>query len=137
SHGFFTPPSNGGDEKDRALKELCSEGSMFGAWTRWRKIKRLDLLLDAFASAYAQNNKLRLVVAGPIEPNDSLIANFIKTRAMERCVFYWGSATREEIQRIAFSVNCVVVPSDFETFGLPVIEGMAAGKPAIVTRCNG
>jgi glycosyltransferase involved in cell wall biosynthesis len=136
SDAFFVPPTDSPSENLEALRRFSREGIVFGAWTRWRTIKRLDLLIEAFAKAHARNNSLRLVIAGPIEsPPD--IDSLIKQQQLGGCVLNWGLASREEIQRIAFAVDCVVVPSDFETFALPVIEGMAAGKPAIVTRCNG
>jgi len=138
SEAFFVAPTCSGiGEKFDALQKILSGGPVFGAWTRWRSIKRLDLILEAFASAHAKNSRLRLVIAGPIEIDQAHVASIIEGTGIADTVLFWGRATREEIHRLAFLVDCVVVPSDYETFALPVIEGMAAGKPAIVTRCNG
>jgi glycosyltransferase involved in cell wall biosynthesis len=136
SDEFFYPPQDVASQCIFPLKEGCI---LFGAWTRWRGIKRLDLLLAAFNKAYKRNNKLRLVIAGPIEPQQqkSLLLDFIHANGLNECVQYLGSVGRDEIHKLAYMVDCVVVSSDFETFALPVIEGMAAGKPAIVTKCNG
>lgn len=131
----FRRPKSEGNEKIISLRQAFAGATLFGAWTRWRKLKRLDLLLSAFSIAYACNASIRLVVAGPIEAEYKNM--FIRGPGFYDGVFYYGHASRDEILHLAHMVNCIVVPSDYETFALPVIEGMAAGKPAIVTRCNG
>ena len=138
SRFFFTYPLEGEiHQQTRRVRELKKAGIVFGAWTRWRHIKRLDLLIEAFSAAFKRNNQIRLVIAGPVEIDLEEIFQSPHWEPIADAVQFLGPATRQDIHRLAFSVDCIVVPSDFETFALPVVEGMAAGKPAIVTRCNG
>jgi len=106
----------------------------FGAWTAWRQIKRLDLLLDSLAHILQSHPQTCLIVAGPFP-------EWAKTRVEEENlgnhVLLLGEIDRGQIKTLADIVDCVLVPSDHETFALPVIEGFAAGIPAVVTRCGG
>ncbi|WP_081610819.1 glycosyltransferase family 4 protein [Thioalkalivibrio sp. ALJ7] len=112
---------------------------VYGAWTRWREIKRVDLLLKAFKEVYSEHPDARLIIAGPIEPesNASRAADYIRRSGLESVVRMFGPADREQIHQIAHAIDCNVVPSDYETFGLPALEALAAGKPVVTTRCNG
>ena len=139
SDEFFEAPKNmfgfDWDESDESAQKFF----VFGGWTRWREIKRVDLLLKAFKAVYSQHPNTRLLIAGPIEPdsNASWVSDFIRANALEEVVCVFGSADREQIHKIAHSIDCSVVPSDYETFGLPALEALAAGKPVVTTRCNG
>ncbi|WP_299930515.1 glycosyltransferase family 4 protein [uncultured Pelagimonas sp.] len=106
----------------------------FGAWTNWRDIKRLDLLLSAFATVAAQRPNAKLIVAGPIP--DKMGGSFETHPASDRIVRL-GNVSREDIRHLAYAVDCCCLPSDHETFGLPVVEALAAGKPVVSTNTDG
>ena len=116
------------------IEGLRSDDFVFAAWTAWRDFKRLDVALRAFASVAAEVEGCRFVVAG--KPRDS--ARRLATRlGIDDRVVFLGNVGRERIKALAYGCDCVVVPSDCETFGLPVIEALAAGKPVVATRCGG
>jgi glycosyltransferase involved in cell wall biosynthesis len=48
-----------------------------------------------------------------------------------------GSLGRPEVRRQMWEANALVMPSDFETFGVVLIEAMSTGLPVIATRCGG
>lgn len=121
-------------EPSEVIKNFAEDRFVFGSWTNWREIKRLDLLLDALKIAVAENQKICLVVAGPVP---TWTVQMVAERALERHVLLTGPLDRTQIRELCFSIDCVAVPSDHETFGLPVIEAFAAGKPALVTRSGG
>ena len=138
SDEFFTPPQTLTGAL-HAYREWAGSAYVFGGWTRWREIKRVDLLLEAFAEVHARNPNTRLFTAGPIEPetNADWASQFITDKGLEDAVWLFGSANREQIHQIAHGIDCSVIPSDYETFGLPALEALAAGKPVVTTRCNG
>jgi alpha-1,3-rhamnosyl/mannosyltransferase len=47
-----------------------------------------------------------------------------------------GKRRLEEVARIMASSACVIVPSTYEGFGLPALEGMAVGVPVIAARAG-
>ena len=131
---FFCKPK----EKD-PFKEFVGNHFMFAGWTRWRDFKRLDLLIRAFSKVFEKRPDTRLVVAGSIETTEQqkIINNLISELEIEPYVLLFSSATRQQIHQLAHSCDCCVIPSDDETFGLPALEAIAAGKPVVATRCGG
>ena len=107
---------------------------LFAAWTNWRDIKRLDLLIYAFERVHNGNEQTCLIVGGPVP---DWVTSEVQRRGLSEAVLLAGDLDREEVQALAHACNACVVPSDFETFGLPVIEAHIAGKPVIATRCGG
>ncbi len=129
-------------EKARYLnknKNLVFKEFLYAGWTRWRTIKRLDLLIHAYAIVHEQRPGTKLIVAGSIEPEAQKhqITELIKKHKLENAVILYGIATRQEIHSLAYACHCCVLPSDYETFGLPALEAIVAGKPVIATKCNG
>lgn len=115
------------------------EGFVFGGWTKWREIKRIDVLLHAFCEVSEKIPEAKLVVAGQIFPeaHRDWAQDLISANGLGDRVWLYGLANRDEIHQLAFAIDCCVIPSDYETFGLPAVEAMAAGRPSVVTACNG
>jgi len=134
SDEFFVPPNTSGKYRKWAGKDF-----LFAGWTRWRDFKRVDLLLKAFANIIDYGCQAKLVIAGPVEPdeNEKWAREYILEKGFAGQVWLTGEVSRDEIYQLADDCDCCVVPSDYETFGLSALESLAAGKPAVVTRCNG
>lgn len=109
-------------------------GIIFGGWTNWRSIKRLDLLIDAFTLACKQISNARLVIAGPVETR---IKEMLVSHPLADRINLLGDLSRDDIFHLAHAVDCCCVTSDHETFGLPIVEAIAAGKPVISTDADG
>lgn len=114
--------------------ELCETRFTFGAWTNWRDIKRLDLLLDAFSRVAQQRSDAQLIVAGPMPQHNE---DAVRAHPAADRIITLGNISREDIRHLAYAVDCCCLPSDHETFGLPVVEALAAGRPVISTRTDG
>src|SRR3954464_13311242 len=79
--------------------------------------------LDAIDAANAVGRKL--VVVGPKKDAD-LAAELERRGADVR-----GYVAKEELVRLYQSAACLVFPSRYEGFGLPVVEAMACGTPVV------
>lgn len=112
---------------------------LIGAWTSWRQIKRIDLLLDAFARVHDARPDSALVIAGPLRDDSAgMVARFQAARPdLADSVHLPGNLDRASIRHLAAAVDCCCVPSDHETFGLAVVEALALGTPVVATRCGG
>lgn len=137
STGFMEPPP--ATATPLAFEHaLDRDDFLFGAWTRWRHIKRLDLLLEAFALVHREVPRTRLVVAGGLDRDRRReFEDWCASSGPSNATFLVGQASRTTIHQLAHTIDCVVIPSDLETFALPAIEGMAAGRPVVTTRCGG
>jgi glycosyltransferase involved in cell wall biosynthesis len=95
--------------------------------------KRLDLLAAAFAAVRAARPTARLVIAGPDEDGhrgalEPLFAG------LGSSVSWLGEVGEADKWRLLADADALVLCSRSESFGLSVLEGMAAGVPVVVTR---
>ncbi|MFJ8580591.1 glycosyltransferase [Micromonospora sp. NPDC093277] len=98
--------------------------------------KGVELLLEAFATCRADDPSLTLTMVGT---GDLLVR--LTERADELgvadAVTFTGAVPPEEALRAMREHDLLVHPSRMETFGVTVIEALAAGMPVLVTRCGG
>ena len=61
----------------------------------------------------------------------------VQEKALTEQVTFLGSLTREQVRQEVSEADAFVLSSEYETFGVVVIEALALGKPVIATRCGG
>lgn len=98
--------------------------------------KRVDLLIRAFAQAFADQPYIRLHIGGSGEELTRLM-NIREELSMEKQISFQGPLNRDEVLNTVQAAHVYVMSSDVETFGVTLIEAMALGKPLIATRCGG
>ncbi|HYE93504.1 MAG TPA: glycosyltransferase family 4 protein, partial [Terriglobales bacterium] len=100
---------------------------------RLHPIKRVDLLIDAFAKLRGRRPSARLVIAGPDERR---IRPELVARAGEHAgaIRWAGEVDAAERARLLRESAVLVMCSDSESFGMSVLEAMAAAVPVVVTR---
>ena len=112
------------------------------ALRRWLSVaglverKRIDYLLRAFADCHAEDDALTLTLAGEGE----LRAKLVKLAAdlgVTDAVSFIGSVDPGDIPALMASHDLLVHTSRHETFGVVVVEAVAAGTPVLVTRSGG
>ena len=102
---------------------------------RIHPIKRLDLLASAVARVRERDAGVHLVIAGPDEGSHlSTLAPFIAP--LGSSVHVIGAVDEEKWQLLAES-TLLAMTSDSESFGMSVVEAMAAGVPVVVARTCG
>jgi glycosyltransferase involved in cell wall biosynthesis len=91
--------------------------------------KRLDLLLDTFALLSTHRPDTRLVrVGGPFTADQHAQATRLGITARTLVLPFVSRATLHAIYRRA---ALLVITSDREGFGLPVVEALSAGLPVL------
>jgi glycosyltransferase involved in cell wall biosynthesis len=100
---------------------------------RMHRIKRLDILADAFAIARSTHRSLHLVLAGPDE--DTLLPELRARLAAHVSHLHTpGSVGGADKWSLLKDAHVTVQCSDSESFGLTIVESLAAAVPVIATR---
>jgi glycosyltransferase involved in cell wall biosynthesis len=79
---------------------------------------------------------LRLVMAGPHKLGVDLVRERVESLGLSSRVELRGHVTQEELAALYRGALCLVFPSRYEGFGLPVLEAMASGTPVVCARAS-
>ncbi|PKN76342.1 MAG: hypothetical protein CVU52_05185 [Deltaproteobacteria bacterium HGW-Deltaproteobacteria-10] len=95
------------------------------------EIKGLDDILRSLAKLKAQNSKFKLIVAG--KGNIKKYTHLAKELGIISNVIFTGPVNKEKMIRMYLAADLYVMLSKFDTFGMVVLEAMAAGLPVIIS----
>lgn len=84
--------------------------------------------LEAVAMA---NANLRLVLVGPDKGLGAETRRAASRLGLNGRVEFAGHVTKEQLAKLYRGAVCLVFPSLYEGFGLPVVEAMASGTPVV------
>jgi len=100
------------------------------------ELKRLSLVLKGIAGLVAQEEReinLKLLIVG--KGDEKRFRGLARNLGISDRVIFAG-VTRE-VEKYYMAADIFAMPSRFDTFGLVVLEAMAAGLPVIITRSVG
>ena len=100
-----------------------------------RKLKRFDLLIEAFAKSGFQDNVVLDIVGGGEEK--TALENKIVECGLSKQVHLLGVKSHEEVCDLLCQSDCFVLSSSSETFGIVIIEALAKGLPVVSTASGG
>jgi glycosyltransferase involved in cell wall biosynthesis len=98
--------------------------------------KRVDLLVKAFFSTFRGNPRIQLCIGGVGDQLFSL-KQLTSNLGLDGQVVFLGALSRNQVMDEVENADVFVLSSEFETFGVVLIEAMALGKPVISTRSGG
>lgn len=98
--------------------------------------KRFDLMINAFTKAFWGNNSVELLIIGDGEEYTNLKKQ-IENLGMKKSIRLLGVLSRAETAKEVQKSDALICASNLETFGVPVIEAWACGKPVIGTDALG
>jgi glycosyltransferase involved in cell wall biosynthesis len=107
-----------------------------GKWVvaagRLTRVKRYDLLIEAFTKVVAVRPDWRLRIYGSGDEKEAL-RDLINERNLHNHVFLMGTVSPLEPEWVKGSVAAVT--SRAETFGMTIVEAMRCGLPVVSTDC--
>ena len=118
---FFDAPAIGASE--RAAFGIGSEYVLHAGGAGQRK--NLEALAEAWPRVARERPGLQLVLCGPPHPRRTALFAGLPA------VLLPGRVADEVMPGLVAGAACVVVPSLYEGFGLPVLEAMAANVPVV------
>jgi len=109
-------------------------GLVFGAVGRLVPEKNFDVLIRAFGLLCRQHKEARLRIGGdgPVRP---ALERLIRSEGLDERVHLAGFV--QDVAAFLSDVNVFVIPSRWESFGLSLLEAMAAGLPCTASRVGG
>jgi len=113
----------------RGKKRVLFVGSMEGK-------KGLPYLVEALALVAAKRTDFEAEMIGE-GPEIARYKASVQRLGLRDAVRFSGVATRAEVAAAMRKCDFLVLPSEFETFGIVLIEAMACGKPVIATDVGG
>lgn len=100
---------------------------------RLHKIKRFDILIDAFCLYKQENKKAKLLIAGGDDGAKKELSIQIKELKLEDSVFLIGMVDFKEKKELLSNCSVFCLASEFESFGIVIAEALACGTPVIVS----
>jgi glycosyltransferase involved in cell wall biosynthesis len=103
------------------------------------KRKGTDVLLDAYLSEFTGHDPVLLVIKSPVisEAEDWARSKSERHPDAPRLLYVRDGTPASLLPGYYTAADCLVHPCRGEGFGLPILEAMACGRPAIVTQWSG
>jgi glycosyltransferase involved in cell wall biosynthesis len=117
-------------ERVRAELGLSPTDYVIGVLGRLDPNKRYDLVIRAAASLLTPSCKLLLVGDGEERVG---LEELVQAHGLEDRVVFAGE--RQDVRAVLSAMDLFVLSSAEETFGLVVLEALAAGLPVLYTQC--
>ncbi|MFI7276631.1 glycosyltransferase family 4 protein [Streptomyces sp. NPDC049879] len=115
------------------LPPADGNGKIIVAAGRLVRVKRYDLLIRAFAKVAAERPDWQLRIYGKGEEQEKLRA-LIDELGLYNNAFLMGSTSPMESEWVKGSIAAVT--SNFEPFGMTIVEAMRCGLPVVSTDCD-
>jgi len=116
--------------------QIPSEKKIIGFVGRLVALKQVDILVNAFAEVIKNQKDIHLLIVGE-GAEQKKIEKLIETHQISENTILTGLVSQEEVFALMNLMYVLVVPSQYEGFGLTAIEAMTLGKPVIGNNIDG
>ncbi|MFN2470702.1 MAG: glycosyltransferase family 4 protein [Gaiellaceae bacterium] len=89
--------------------------------------------LTAVEALALTDGELRLVIVGPDKGAGDDVRAAVARLGLRERVELRGHVPKDELAALYRGARCLVFPSRYEGFGLPIVEAMASGTPVVTT----
>jgi len=93
--------------------------------------KRVDRLIQALPGLLKKHPETCLMIIGPDYGDEARLRHITQSLRLDRYVVFTGSFEKEESAAALQFATAFVMTTDFELFGITLIEAMAAGAPIV------
>jgi glycosyltransferase involved in cell wall biosynthesis len=99
--------------------------------------KRMELVLNALPELLLEEPDLQLVIAGPDDGAGDAWRAHAQDLGIEKSVRFEGFLSEEDLLAAFTAADVFVLPSDWEAFGIVLLEAMACKTPCICSDRGG
>ena len=121
----------------RGRLHLPEDGTLILYVGRFAPLKRVDRLVSAVAQLRSQGRNAHLILVGGDDPDDlstQTLKAAVSQHHLEERVHFAGRVEQQALPLYYSAADLLALPSDYESFGLVLLEAMACGTPVIATR---
>jgi D-inositol-3-phosphate glycosyltransferase len=104
---------------------------------RYQLAKGLDILTDALGILRSRGQHPTLAVVGQFSDAERLDVQSRTPEDLRPRISFLGTIARQSMPGVLNSARVVVVPSRYETFGMPALEAISCGLPVVATSVGG
>lgn len=115
---------------NQSFKEI---DNIFFSMGRLHKIKRFDVLIDAFSIFVKEHPSTKLLIAGEDDGVKVHLEQQIKSLCLMGSVFLIGSVNHKQKKELLTNATAFALASEFESFGIVVAEALSCGCPVVVS----
>lgn len=123
------------EKLEKILNKYNIDGEYFFYIGRLEKKKNIELLIKSFAKLRDRNKniKQKLVLAGDAGFGYNDINYLISDRGVEEDVIMTGWVDESDVPYLYSGASAFIFPSNYEGFGIPLLQSMACGVPVIAS----
>ena len=123
------------DDTFETARRYGIEQSFFLQLGSWLPHKNLELSVRAFARCRARRRGMQLVFAGGGGKSDyrARIEDLSRQQGVSDVIKWLDHVESEDLASFVAASSCMLQPSLYEGFALPVLEAMASGVPGVVS----
>lgn len=116
-----------------AKQKFETVSNLFFSMGRLHKIKRFDVLIDAFLKFLKKNKDAKLLIAGGDDGDKEYLEQKISKLRIYNSVFLIGEIGFLDKKLLLNNCDYFTLASEFESFGIVVAEALACGKPIVLS----
>ena len=98
--------------------------------------KNITLIINAIKFLIDKNLKVHLTIGGD-GPEENLLQELVKKLDLQDHIRFTGKLWREEVKQELDKCHSFILASQYETFGVVLIESLACGRPVVTTNSGG
>jgi glycosyltransferase involved in cell wall biosynthesis len=121
------------EQAEQALRRLHVQPPFLLCVAHSYPHKNIDKLIDAFALLQDEIPHQLVIVGKARRGEEAVRTSLLKISSPERVLRLHG-LTEEELRTLYQTAAVFVLPSSYEGFGLPVLEALLAGLPAVTVK---
>lgn len=122
-------------QKVREKYQIADDSFVFGFVGRITRDKGVNELFSAFKEIFEKNENTYLLLVGRPEIDSSVDRNLYEWAKGNKHIIFTGYTNT--VEKYLSAMDCFVLPSYREGFGMGVVEAEAMGVPVIVTNIPG
>lgn len=116
--------------RNKIRNEYNVQSTLFGFVGRLSKEKNINMIIDVFNNALKIKNDIKLMIVGDGNEKQELMKYTQKLKIEDKVIF---TGSKKNIEEYMNAFDVFLLPSEFESLGIVLIEAQACGLGCVVS----